>query len=772
MPRLHSVALPRLCSGLVPILFIFALVCGCPDNTSPGGQPSNNDDVSQTDAGSDLAAEPSVEDQTVSDAEAEPPLPDVFENQPPAPTAPAIEILKNVDGTSQIEHNDPDVGDSHQYEVTTQPTNGTAVVSDAGLVTYTPTDHFVGTDELIVVVTDSSYATAYATIGVTVTNQVPAPTADAIVTEVGSSGTSQIDANDPDASETFTYAITTDPTFGTADVSVTGLVTYDAPDDYAGSDSLTVSVTDGSDDSAEVVIDVTINQTAWDGFPEPLPAELCTGDVERVYLVDLAPAPNTHLTADESVEFRVTLSYYVTEETEIGFNFVNVTLEPDAVNSMMVDPGCDTIEITANGTPDSDVELALFAHYPAAPLQFHFYSINDGGPPPELSFDTVSIRPGTVIDTPTVEIDATVSFDYHDNPGSEFGEHRVWLDSLMGSYGNGFAAIQTESSGLPVRLREILDCSDDNVHFDVYTNNLVSASFLLYPAVPPPIVVDGFLTHIPVTDEDATVQLTVEDCVGERPISITSSETWISVQPDEFDADGGVIDVTVDGDLVPAGMERTGFLTITAGDDELVVDVSAKGYDFNFNSGDWANLGVADEVISSDNGWAEIDQTFDIPFAGDTYGTVSVSVNGWLGLGTCLDPGEFYSPNDFFNTNFSDAQQCPIIAPMWNDMRFDQPITGSEPSDIYYREVTEDTDTWLEIVYWDLHNDGCYANHNVIVVELHSDGTVNMRYEQIDQFGFETIGWFREDGSAGEIIPVWNVEDGMEIGFGPIGPAD
>ena len=133
MPRLHSVALPRLCSGLVPILFIFALVCGCPDNTSPGGQPSNNDDVSQTDAGSDLAAEPSVEDQTVSDAEAEPPLPDVFENQPPAPTAPAIEILKNVDGTSQIEHNDPDVGDSHQYEVTTQPTNGTAVVSDAGV---------------------------------------------------------------------------------------------------------------------------------------------------------------------------------------------------------------------------------------------------------------------------------------------------------------------------------------------------------------------------------------------------------------------------------------------------------------------------------------------------------------------------------------------------------------------------------------------------------------------------------------------------------------
>ncbi len=81
-------------------------------------------------------------------------------------------------------------------------------------------------------------------------NAPPVPTAGPIDAESGSDGTTQVLANDPDAGDTHTYAIGDAPLEGTAEVAPDGLVTYHAPDGYAGEDTFTVVVTDSGDPNA------------------------------------------------------------------------------------------------------------------------------------------------------------------------------------------------------------------------------------------------------------------------------------------------------------------------------------------------------------------------------------------------------------------------------------------------------------------------------------------------------------------------------------------
>ena len=212
-------------------------------------------------------------------------------NDVPAPTAPVITTSNNTKGKSQVTHNDPDAGDTHTYAVTTAPANGTAVVSAAGLVTYTPGAGYVGADGLTVTVTDASVignatglvsytpnanyngadtltvtvtdaATATGTVAIPITvaavNDVPAPTAPVITTSNNTKGKSQVTHNDPDAGDTHTYAVTTAPANGTAVVSAAGLVTYTPGAGYVGADGLTVTVTDASATTGTVVIAITV----------------------------------------------------------------------------------------------------------------------------------------------------------------------------------------------------------------------------------------------------------------------------------------------------------------------------------------------------------------------------------------------------------------------------------------------------------------------------------------------------------------------------------
>ena len=76
-------------------------------------------------------------------------------NTAPEPTAPLIITTANVPGVSAISVNDSEVNQTHQFAITTAPTNAIAAITTTGVVTYTPGAGFTGTDRLVVTVTDN-----------------------------------------------------------------------------------------------------------------------------------------------------------------------------------------------------------------------------------------------------------------------------------------------------------------------------------------------------------------------------------------------------------------------------------------------------------------------------------------------------------------------------------------------------------------------------------------------------------------------------------------
>lgn len=143
----------------------------------------------------------------------------------------------------------------------------------------------VGTHTITLQVTDSSGVSASAITSIEVTaispNVAPAPTAPPIVTNAGYPGTSQITINDPDPGQNHTFAITTFPAHGSADVAKSGTVTYNpAPGFTDALDSLAVTVTD--DGSPRMAGSVTIPITVQGPVLNLPPA----GTAPKIYTVE------------------------------------------------------------------------------------------------------------------------------------------------------------------------------------------------------------------------------------------------------------------------------------------------------------------------------------------------------------------------------------------------------------------------------------------------------------------------------------------------------
>lgn len=104
----------------------------------------------------------------------------VLGNEAPNPTALPLITLINTVGSTRILPNDPDLGDTHTYQITQQPIHGTAAVSSSGTVTYTPDTNFLGSETITVRVTDQFGAFGTVTFEADVGLNLP-PTFDLIV---------------------------------------------------------------------------------------------------------------------------------------------------------------------------------------------------------------------------------------------------------------------------------------------------------------------------------------------------------------------------------------------------------------------------------------------------------------------------------------------------------------------------------------------------------------------------------------------------------------
>ena len=151
-------------------------------------------------------------------------------------------------------------GSKLTYTIQTRPTRGT-LVGTAPNLTYVPNANANGTDFFTFLVSDGSASSTAGRVNITITpvNDAPVATAQTKSVNAGGKLTLVLAGADVDQ-DTLKYTVVTKPARGTLTGTAPNL-TYTAPLNYAGTEKLTFSVTDGKLTSAPATVNITVTST-------------------------------------------------------------------------------------------------------------------------------------------------------------------------------------------------------------------------------------------------------------------------------------------------------------------------------------------------------------------------------------------------------------------------------------------------------------------------------------------------------------------------------
>ncbi|WP_016796114.1 Ig-like domain-containing protein, partial [Vibrio cyclitrophicus] len=161
-----------------------------------------------------------------------------------------------VNGTLSASDED---GDSLSFTKATDPSNGTVVVDENGDWTYTPNENYNGDDSFTVVVSDGQGGTDTITVnvGVTPVNDLPVGEDVSVTTDEDTPVSGLLTATDAD-NDQLTFSKGTEPSNGSVVVDENGNWTYTPDENYNGSDSFTVVVTDGNGGIDTITVNVGV----------------------------------------------------------------------------------------------------------------------------------------------------------------------------------------------------------------------------------------------------------------------------------------------------------------------------------------------------------------------------------------------------------------------------------------------------------------------------------------------------------------------------------
>ena len=426
------------------------------------------------------------------------------QNQAPAPAAPAIRILGNTPGTSQVSPNDPDAGESFTFVVSARPDHGIATVNTSGLVTYTPDVGFTGTDSFDVTVIDNGLVplTGTVTIAVTVTgNTAPAPTAPAIRIFPDALGTSQVSPNDPDASESFTFVVGTKPAHGTAIVNRSGLVIYIPDTGFTGTDSIVVTVSDNGNPSKTGTVTIAVTVAAP---PNTAPAP--TAPAIRT----TQNTPGTSRINPNDSDVGETFTFAITTRPAHGTASVNATGRVTYTPASNF-TGSDslTITVTDNGTPPLSGAVTInvtVANRPPAPTA------------PPIGINTLLLYPGQKFAAGRFPVSVTVA-DVNGDGNQDLIVANVGSNNVSVLLGQGNGTFQPEqrfaTGSNPVSVA-VADVNGDSLSDLIVANQGASDVSVLLRQ-------QQKSDTTQVTPNDPDVGQTVTFAVTKKPINGTAS---------------------------------------------------------------------------------------------------------------------------------------------------------------------------------------------------------------------------------------------------------
>jgi len=175
-----------------------------------------------------------------------------------SPVADGQSITADEDSNAVITITGSDIdGDVLTYQIVTQPTNG-ALTGTVPNITYLPNQNYNGTDSFIFRVNDGAADSVDATVQITVTaaNDLPVADSQAVTTNEDTSAVITLSGSDIDG-DALTYQVVLHPTQGVLTGSAPNLI-YQPNADYSGADSFTFRTNDGTGDSIDAIVNITV----------------------------------------------------------------------------------------------------------------------------------------------------------------------------------------------------------------------------------------------------------------------------------------------------------------------------------------------------------------------------------------------------------------------------------------------------------------------------------------------------------------------------------
>jgi hypothetical protein len=175
------------------------------------------------------------------------------------------------------------------YSTVAVPANG-SLSGSAPNMTYTPNNNFNGTDSFTFKANDGTVDSNEATVSITIdaVNDTPVADAQSVTTDENTPVAITLTASDVDG-DSLTYSVVTTPVSGSLSGSAPNL-TYTPNNNFNGQDSFTFTVNDGTVDSNEATVSITVNavnnvpvandDTATTAEDTPVPITLTASDVD------------------------------------------------------------------------------------------------------------------------------------------------------------------------------------------------------------------------------------------------------------------------------------------------------------------------------------------------------------------------------------------------------------------------------------------------------------------------------------------------------------
>jgi hypothetical protein len=177
-------------------------------------------------------------------------------NDVPVALADAVTTAEDTPVAMTLEATEVD-GDTLAYTVLAGPSHGTLSGSGASR-TYTPAAHYHGPDSFTFQVSDGTLESNVATVSLTVSavNDAPVALVDAVTTAEETAVSVTLEATDVEGDK-LTYTVVSGPAHGTLRGSGT-ILTYAPSANYHGPDSFTFRANDGTEDSSEATVTMTV----------------------------------------------------------------------------------------------------------------------------------------------------------------------------------------------------------------------------------------------------------------------------------------------------------------------------------------------------------------------------------------------------------------------------------------------------------------------------------------------------------------------------------